>query len=173
MYLIVSLLIVIVLILVLSLLKQEPVIYNGSPHPDIEGMRIGGDGASRIKGFQAATYILNASCILLFIALMVFGISRRYRTRSFWLWTAISSLILLFVVYRFIDSYFNYLSDGKLKFFLGFPEPTAWMIYGIWGGGALFIILYVIGFRKFIYTEEDEAVLQDIAAEYSKEREES
>jgi hypothetical protein len=172
MYFILSLLLVIVIVLGLSLLKPEPPVSSGGPHPEIEGMRIGGEGTARIRGFEAAAFILNAGSLLIFAALMVFGISGRYRNRAFWIWTVILTVILLFAGYRVIDGYLDYLSTGRLNFFLGFPSPTAWMIYGIWGAGALFIIFYVVGFRKYIFTREDEAVLRDIAEEYQKEGEE-
>ena len=77
------------------------------------------------------------------------------------------------VVYRLFTSYSAYLTTGKLNSFLGFPGPTAWMIYGLWAGGALFAVLYVVGFRKFIYTAEDEKILKDIADEFSREGEEA
>ena len=66
----------------------------------------------------------------------------------------------------------SYLSTGALRYILGFPEPTAWMIYGLWGGGALLAIVYVVEFRKIIYTEEDEKILNDIVEEFTKNGEE-
>ena len=169
MYVISFLLLAITVTLILSLIRPEPPDYSGRPHPEIEEMRIGGDGAARMQGYKTAGFIILGCSILLFIALMVFGVSGRHRTRAFWIWMGINSLVLLYVSYRIMSGYLDYLSTGKLTFIMGFPEPTAWMIYGIWGGGALFVILYVVGFKKFIYTPQDESVLQDIAEEYSKE----
>jgi hypothetical protein len=172
MYFILFLVTVITFVLVLSLIRTEPPGSSGGPHPGIEGMMIGGDGATRIRGFEAPAFILNAASLLVFVTLMVFGVSGRYRNRGFWLGMALMTLILLFTGYRVINGYLDYVNTGHLDYFLGFPSPTAWMIYGIWGAGALFIIFYVVGFRKYIFTEEDEAVLRDIAGEYRKEGEE-
>ena len=51
---------------------------------------------------------------------------------------------------------------------MGFPVATAWQVYGTWLGAIPLIILYTVGFRKFIFTEEDERkyeqLLADIAA---------
>ncbi|MCK4990209.1 MAG: hypothetical protein KAS29_06970, partial [Bacteroidales bacterium] len=76
------------------------------------------------------------------------------------------------VWYQVFDSYMNYLSSGTLSYILGFPEPTAWMIYGLWGGGALLAVAYVVEFRNIIYTKEDEETLKDIVEEYTKNGEE-
>jgi len=167
-----GLMLVITLFLALVIFNEEPSDSSGGSHPVIEGMQSGGNGAARLKGIESASFILFASTILIFVVVIVSGISRRYRNREFWVSIGIITLLILFVWYRIFTSYANYLETGELRFFLGFPEPTAWMIYGLWGGGALFTFLYVIGFRKYIYTKEDEAALNDIVEKFSNNREE-
>jgi len=46
------------------------------------------------------------------------------------------------------------------------------MIYGLWSGGALLAVAYVVEFRNIIYTKEDEETLKDIVEEYTKNGEE-
>jgi hypothetical protein len=104
---------------------------------------------------------------------VVASVSKRKRTVSFWIGIVMITLSILYVWYRVFASYMAYLSSDEVQYFLGFPEPTAWMIYGLWGGGALFTLMYVIGFRKFIYGREDEETLKDIVEQYAKDGEEA
>ena len=85
----------------------------------------------------------------------------------------IITMAILFVWYQGFNSYMAYLSTGVIRYILGLPEPTAWMVYGLWGGGALFALMYVVEFRKIIYTREDEEALNDIVKEYSEKGEET
>jgi hypothetical protein len=135
-------------------------------------MRIGGDGAARMKGLETASFIVFAATFLLFTTLIISGVSKRNRTIRFWIWMVIITGIILFVWYRVFESYMAYLETGALRYILGFPEPTAWMVYGLWGGGALLALVYVVEFRKIIYTREDEKTLKDIVEEFSKQGEE-
>ncbi len=171
-YVVLALLLVITLVLGFFIFKTMPPAASGSPHPEISGMRIGGDGAARIKGLETASFLLFAATFLLFTTLVISGVSKNNRTMRFWIWMVIITGAILFVWYRVFDSYINYLSTGALRYILGFPEPTAWMIYGLWGGGALFAVVYVVEFRKIIYTEDDEETLKDIVEEFSKNGEE-
>lgn len=173
MYVLLALLLVIALFLGLSISKELAPSPSGTPHPEIIGMKAGGDGALRINGLERASFVLFAASFILLSILVVASVSKRKRTVSFWIGIVMITLSILYVWYRVFASYMAYLSSGELQYFLGFPEPTAWMIYGLWGGGALFTLLYVIGFRKFIYSREDEETLKDIVEQYAKDGEEA
>lgn len=168
-YLILVLLLVIGFFLGLALLREVPPAASGSPHPEISGMQVGGDGEARIKGIELASFVVFSATFLICLSLIFLGISKGKRTLTFLIPAGVITLAILFVWYRVFDSYMEYLSSGKVDFILGFPEPTAWMIFGLWGGGALFTVIYVAGFRKFIYTKEDEAKLKEIVDDFNKE----
>ena len=171
-YIVLALLLAITLFLGLSVFKTMSPAASGSPHPAISGMRIGGDGAARMMGLETASFIVFAATFLLFTTLVISGVSKRNRTVRFWIWMLIITGAILFVWYQVFTSYMSYLSTGALRYILGFPEPTAWMIYGLWGGGALYAVVYVIEFRKIIYTKEDEETLRNIVEEFSIKGEE-
>ena len=171
-YTVLALLVVITIFLGISVSNQVSVATSGSLHPEITGMKIGGEGAMRIKGIEAVSFAMFAALFILMSVLIATGISKRYRTLMFWIGLGCITLIILFVWYRVFHSYMIFLTTGELIYYLGFPEPTAWMIFGLWGGGALFTLLYVIGFRKFVFTDEDEETLRKIVEEYSKQKEE-
>ena len=47
---------------------------------------------------------------------------------------------------------------------LGFPAPTAMMLYGCWGTATLYTVIYILGFSKFIFTPEDEKKFEELVA---------
>jgi len=170
-YIVLTLLLVITLFLGISVSREVSSPASGTPHPEISGMQTGGDGAARIIGMETAAFVLFAATFILLTVLVVAGVSKRNRTLMFWIWTGLINLAVLYVWYRLFESYLDYLHTGDLQYFLGFPEPTAWMIFGLWGGGALFTFLYVIGFRRFVYTPEDEKTLKEILEDYNNKKE--
>lgn len=65
-----------------------------------------------------------------------------------------------FVVYQLIFlalvlSYAGYQPGPESAFFLGFPNPTAWMIYGIWMFPFCFILFFMKNFDSWFVTRED------------------
>jgi hypothetical protein len=38
------------------------------------------------------------------------------------------------------------------------------MLFGVWSSGALFCLIYIIGFRRFVFTAEDEAAYEALRA---------
>ena len=58
------------------------------------------------------------------------------------------------------ESYVEYLRSGETALVFGYPLPTALALFGVPLGGALLCLLYVLGFRRFVYTAEDEAAYE-------------
>jgi hypothetical protein len=54
---------------------------------------------------------------------------------------------------------------------MGFPVATAWQVYGTWLGAIPLIILYTVGFRKFIFTDEDEQKYEKLLENIAKKSE--
>ena len=50
------------------------------------------------------------------------------------------------------------IADGT-ALFLGFPAPTAWMLFALWPCPLIFTVYYVVGFDRWIATPEDLAEL--------------
>ena len=46
-------------------------------------------------------------------------------------------------------------------FFLGFPAPTAWMLFALWPLPVLIAALYTLGFDRWVATPQDLAELED------------
>lgn len=144
-------------LLVLVAVQPEPPVPNSLPHPDIDGMMAGSDGLARLAEIGLPAFSLQAATLVLVVLMIALGVSRRYRTLPFWLGLAATAILFLFVWSRIFLGHQLFLNTGEFQYVLGFPAPTAWVGYGIWASGLALLLLYVLGFRKFIYTHEDEA----------------
>jgi hypothetical protein len=62
-------------------------------------------------------------------------------------------------------SYLDFLRSGETAFVLSFPIATSWMLYGVWVSGMVLAGIYVFGFRRYIFSLEDEAEYEALRAQ--------
>ena len=140
----------------------------GFPHPEFKGMQAGGDGAARLEHIGDLAFTFQCLLLLLIVCLATLGVAEQRRSAELWAYMGGTLLFSLFVWYQMYSGHQAFLETGITNYFMGFPVATAWQVYGTWLGGIPLIILYTVGFRKFIFTKEDERkyeqLLADIAA---------
>ncbi len=151
-------------------LTPEPPNAAGLPHPDIATMRIGGDGLARFEPILIPAVLLHGTVLVFVTSLVLLGIAPKRRTLTLRLCLIGIGVAALAVWSLEIFSYLKFLRTGETAFFLGFPEASAWMLFGTWASGALFMLLYVIGFRHWILPHEDERAFDTFAASLDRER---
>ncbi len=152
------------------LVSPEPPMSTGGPHPDIEGMNIGGDGLARLGPIFSLGFTLQALFVILIHLLVALSVAERNRTSGFWMSLVGAGLVSMWVCWKIFSSYAEFLETGVTGYFLGFPIASAWMMFGIWLAGALLAIIYVVGFRRFVFTLEDEAAYDLLEAEAETRR---
>jgi hypothetical protein len=76
-----------------------------------------------------------------------------------------SFAFMMFIWWQMFSSHQQFLETGETGYFLGFPTATAWQVYGTWLCAIPLIILYSVGFRHFVFSEEDEAKFQALLEE--------
>ena len=130
---------------------------GGQPHPEHPGMVIGADGAARLAHIGSLAFLFNSLLLTLVVGLCVLGVSERHRSRKFLAGMAGSWLLMLLIWWMMFSTHQEFLVTGETGYFMGFPIPTAWQMYGTWLGAIPLIMMYSYGFRTFIYTHEDEA----------------
>ena len=143
--------------ILLAIGLAEPVTNaNGGPHPEFPGMQIGGDGLARIEQIGNLGFAFQCLLLILIVLLSLLGISERYRSRHLLVYMSGTTFLTLFIAWQMYSSHLQYLETGNTGYFLGFPIATAWAVYGTWLGAIPLVILYSMGFHKYIYTPEDE-----------------
>ncbi len=155
--------------LLLAIGLAEPVAdAGGMAHPDFPGMQLGGDGAARLEHIGALGFLFQCLLLIQIVLLSMLGVSERYYSGEFYAYMGGSLLFMLIVAWQMYSGHQAYLDSGETGYFLGFPTATAWQMYGTWLGAIPLILVYSLGFSRFIYSDEDEArfkqLLQDKAA---------
>lgn len=142
---------------------------GGVPHPEFPGMVVGEDGAARLEHIGGLAFAFNALLLTLVVCLSILGVSERHRSPKFLAAMASSLIIMLLIWWAMFSTHQEFLSTGETGYFMGFPIPTAWQMYGTWLGAIPLVAIYTLGFRHFIFTEEDEAEFNALLKECQQE----
>jgi uncharacterized membrane protein YecN with MAPEG domain len=168
-YLILGLLLIVGACVVAVFLADEPTASTGAAHATIAAIQSGGDGFARFTPVATVTLVMQSAIFIMFGLLLYLGISVHRRTRQCKVWIAAGTMALLFVWWSIYGTYSEYLASGELRMFLGFPVPTAFTVYGLWLAGFVFVIAYVVGFRSFIFTVQDEAAYHELLEKHKRD----
>ena len=67
-------------------------------------------------------------------------------------------------------SYVSFLETGTTTWLFGFPLSTSLGMFGVFLGGSYLCVIYILGFRRFVYTIEDVAAYVALRAEAEQPR---
>ena len=134
----------------------------GLAHAQFNGMQAGGDGAARLEHIGGLAFAFQALLLLLIVCLAALGVAEERRNIEFWAYMGGTLLFSLFVWWQIYFGHKAFLETEVTSYFMGFPVATAWQLYGTWLGATPLIILHTIGFRKFIFTIEDEQTYEKL-----------
>jgi hypothetical protein len=138
---------------------------SGAPHPTIAGMQVGGDGQARLEVIGGYAFLFQALLLLLICCLCALGVSARYRSKTFYVYLAACYGFMFLVWWQTYFGHQDFLATGDTAYFMGFPIASAWQMYGTWLGAIGLVLIYILGFNKYIYTDQDEAAFQALIAE--------
>lgn len=173
----IPLLILVILLALLAIVGSlwtvpRPENANGVAHDEFSSMRSGGEGLSRLEPVLGRGWLVGALEISLFVALMALGL-RRGRGLPKGAWQLLVGLALCVVVFSLVvRTYLSYAEsplEGPLV--LGFPVPTTWMLYGLWTVPAVFLLLYIARFDRWIFSAEDEREFKKLVERSQKAHE--
>lgn len=153
---------------ILILISLTPSVGNaaGLAHPDFAGMRIGGEGAARIEPISNLAFLFQVIVLAQFACFIALGVSTHRRTSTFYALLSGCFLLTIFVWWRLLSGHQAYLASGETQYFLGFPTATAWLVYAVWLAGLSFVMLYVIGFKHYVWSDSDEAEFKKLLSDY-------
>lgn len=163
-HVILLLLVAIGVLLVGLLFAGGPDNATGQAHATIAGMSSGGDGLARLGGMGWMMFLLQILALLLIYALIALGVAERNRTRTFWVLLGLGAALSIAIWCGLYLSYVRLLETGEMQLLFGYPLPTAFMLFGVFLGGSYLCVFYIWGFKRFIYTEADEAAYESLRA---------
>ncbi len=138
---------------------------GGKAHAEISGLQVGGDGAARLQHIGPLAFVFQCLLLVQIALLSLLGVAERYRTNELLAYMGGTLAITLFIAWKMFSGHLAFLEAGQTSYFMGFPTATAWQTYGTWLGAIPLILIYSLGFNKFIYTEEDEVKFNALLAE--------
>ncbi len=65
-------------------------------------------------------------------------------------------------------TYHGTMQDGGGAFILAFPIPSAILLYVLWPLMGLFTLCFVIGFRRWVLSDDDLAAFERLAAKRAR-----
>ena len=152
--------------IVLAICLAEPVANSGGiAHPLIQGMQSGGDGAARLAPISSLAFAFQCLLLLLIVCLCSLGVAERHRSREFILYMGGTLGLMMVAWWQMYSGHQEFLETGTTDYFMGFPIATSWQVYGTWLGAIPLIFVYSFGFRRYIYSVEDEEKFEQLLAE--------
>ena len=107
-------------------------------------------------------FFFGVFSICLFTLFLYIGLSGKNFFRKKLIVMVIGLIIYVGIFSFGFASYLGYIQNVCFKVFLGFPAPTAWMLYGIWFFPLFFTFLYVKKFNDWVLKPDDYQRLQEI-----------
>ena len=142
------------------------------PHSEFSTMQQAGDGADRhehVFWIGAAMALLMA---LFPVACLALGMSRgKDAGPTRWPLT-VGALLFGLVFVAIFATYREYMITGSSLPVWGLPEPTAWMVYGVWVCPLVFAVFFLIWFDSWFVRPADLERLRQLVAR-NKKREDS
>jgi hypothetical protein len=143
---------------------------TGAPHATVTGMKQVGDGLQRAEPVFALGVAFGTLVFAAALTILYMGVPRAYRSTAFKLGFSISASLLLGSWFGIVWTYHGYIHEPSASaFFLGFPAPTAWLLYGVWTAPAGFVALYIYGYRRWIFPPEAEETFNRLMADRTQD----
>lgn len=135
----------------------------GGAHPDYPSMNRGGD-FQRHEGRLIFGWLYGSLQMALFVLCVWLGVRRGGHGKR---WVFLLGLVYWMTFSALMWSYSEGVDTAPM--FLGFPAPTAWILFGMWPMAGVFALLYTVCYRRWIFTEEDAERLETLRARYAVE----
>jgi hypothetical protein len=137
---------------------------HGAPNEGHATMLSGGDGAARYENVWWLALLFGLTQIVFFLAALAVGGRKKSGYGPLKMPIVIGGIAYAIVFAGMILSHRSYVDDDNPALFLGFPIPTAWMMYGVWLVPLVFMFLYLIKFDDWFFTEKDRKKFDEIVA---------
>jgi len=146
--------------LILSI--PEPINGHGMAHLTVDGMRQVGDLRQQSDPVFGAGYLLGILIYLVISVLVYLGVQPAKRDGKLVLAHTAATLLVLGVWSLLMYLFRQYLLTGDPMIVFGFPLPTLVMLLGVWIAPMSFSLIYILGFRRWVFTAEDEKTFREL-----------
>ena len=118
--------------------------------------------ATESNPYSAVGYLLGALIYLIISTLVYIGVTRAKRDGKFTLAHSAATLVVLGMWSLLMYLFRQYLHSGDPMIDFAFPLPTLVMLLGLWIAPMSFSLIYILGYRRWIFTPEDEQTFREL-----------
>lgn len=140
-----------------STVQARTLLGHGVVHPDNATMQIGADGEARHDRILWVAWFFGLCQIVIFIAALSLGMRKENGLGPVRAPLLAGGAVFATIFTLLFLSYRDYMRGEETAIVLGFPAPTAWMVYGVWLFPLFFAVLYLRAFDAWYLTEADRA----------------
>ena len=140
----------------------EPINGHGMAHHAVDGMRQVGDIRQQSDPVFGAGYLLGILIYLVISVLVYLGVQPAKRDRKLVMAHTAATLLVLGMWSLLMYLFRQYLLTGDPMIVFGFPLPTLVMLLGVWIAPMSFSLIYILGFRRWVFTQEDEKAFREL-----------
>lgn len=134
---------------------DEPAGGHGAPHPIYETMERAASGVDRHAPVMGLAWLFGILQIALFVCCLRFAIGGACN-RPALTWTFLIGGLLYGAAFTWmIVSYGQYMRAEAPALVLGFPAPTALMLFCLWPAPLFFMVVYYATFHRWVMTDDD------------------
>ncbi len=138
---------------------------HGVANPAVGTMLSGGDGAARYENTWWLGLAFGLFQVVFFVAALAFGAYKHGGLGPLKIPFIVGGALYAAVFAAMVLSHRTYTATSEHALFLGFPIPTAWMMYGVWLVPLVFMFLYLFTFDGWMYTDADREKFERMMAE--------
>ena len=138
---------------------------HGIEHPEYSTMQMGADGEARHARILWVGWFFGVCQIVLFVTALGLGMRKEHGLGPIKAPLILGGGVFAVIFTLLVLSYRDYMLGESTSLVMGFPVPTAWMIYGMWIFPVFFVLLYMRAFDAWYLTEADRARFDAVLAE--------
>jgi hypothetical protein len=124
---------------------------SAGPHPQYRSLDRSGVDSADTLGWG---YAMGIAILATMGASVILGVARKGRTGPLARWLGAGFVCLAMIFTALVASYRQYAAGTDTDLLLGLPEPTAWMLYGVWLFPFLMVLAAVALFDTY-FSEQD------------------
>lgn len=143
---------------------------HGVVHPEFSTMQHGGHGVERQETIIWFGLVYGLLMIVLFVCCLALGSAKGGKVGPFAKPLVMGGFLFAGIFAAMVHSYAGYVSEEQHALFLSLPQPTAWMVYGLWALPIIFILLFVVTFDRWNLRKEDIKKFEELVSARRGER---
>ncbi len=159
-----GLLIILSLIIVAIWTSTAPIGATGTTDVTYNTLHKSGNTVASTTYLKWVSYFFGLTIIGLFCLGVFMGAAKKDKAvqKKIYQVLGIGSFLYILVYSGMVFSWWNYVATNNMDYFMGLPQPTAWLIFGLLFIPIFMSFFYITQFNKWIITEEEMMAFEKI-----------